>query len=1040
MSQTLQNQITYAKSMNGIVELSDGAGTTISNGTINTDNIDVDNFNATNFTSNNIIVDYMQILRDSNPTVNTALGFTVDVGLLVQNMIFQDTTRLYQIWNDTATNPIFQVDVSHNYITTETEHLYITSNFITIDAPQITFQNAGVNFTNSYLAIERLSTAGVIAALGDVINLNYLVQNLNYDNVLRRFYIYNDSGSNTPVVIDTSNNAITLTTSTFLISAGQLSVQATYYTIQDSIVQFPNSTVTFNSFLPTTSLTTGFADNTFITRIYADSRYPRLASQNAFTNLNTFNTNLPRSTLTTATLDAQFVTKGIADGFYGRLIVANTFTGTNQFNRGILPCTTWSTTNIQVGGLNTMGNRQTTSLDNVGIGVDTLKGDADPTGYIYSTGSRNTAVGNYALMQQGSGFDCVAIGFEAMKLTGLERIYGAGVSPSNCIAIGSGSQKVNLYGYDNISIGKNSLNNVGSGTSNIILGNNAGNGLGNVGSNVVIGSGAMPTSVDNGITCIGAGALGAAVGTCGTGTFIGFNAGRNNSNGNSNTFVGANAGLNNTGGANNQCFGVYAGRLSLSTGNFMTAIGYDSKCVQSNEFSIGGESYTERAELTLPNKVRLNCCQTVGSVATYNVSWRSNENIIVTTATTNFINLPIATYTDGLHVGATFNIIRSSGSTSNMYIVANGTETINYEGVSVVSFPIDSWVQSVSVTCIGFTAGADMWAVCRYNNRVSLATDSKKLQTLTNSSNVNYPMCFTTIATTGYNNVYANASMYYNPSTSEMTVPNLTVSGILTGTATSSTFATLTNRAGSSTTYSMIFSNGLGSILGALGGVTDLTYNPVTKLLNMGPTGSAQGTIQSYISKSTVYQYYEASDLITTATTLGAYYSYIPFTMKTAAAYSITLPVIDSASVGTQITFKRIGGSLQALSITAQGNQPTYLSGNARGTTTASNILVSASQGSSTIVATETGDVGAGTFTNVAGSVTITVVTQSSGTLTIGHIINLNGNVRFITAYLTGLGGASNTTYTVNTAIAGANTGAAYSTSLTYGWCVTTVA
>jgi hypothetical protein len=731
----------------------------------------------------------------------------------------------------------------------------------------------------------------------------------------------------------------------------------------------------FNTALPTSTLS-ATADNQLITRLYADSRFPRLAAQNAFTNLNTFNTNLPRSTLSTATLDAQFVTKGIADGFYGRLAGANTFTSTNQFNRGILPCTSWSTTNIQVGGLDIQGNRQATSLDNVGIGVDTLKGDADPSGYIYSTGSRNTAVGNYALMQQGSGSDCCSFGFEAMKLTGLERIYGAGVSPSNCIAIGSGSQKINLYGYDNISIGKNSLNNVGSGTSNIILGNNAGNALGNVGSNVVLGSGAMPSAVDNGITCIGSGALGAAVGVCNSGTFIGNNAGRNNANGNSNTFIGANAGLNNTGGSSNQCLGVYAGRLSSSTGNYMTAIGYDSKCVQSNEFSIGGESFTERAELTLPNKVRLSCNQTVGAVATYNVSWRSNENIIVTTATTTQINLPIATYTDGLHVGATFNIIRSSGSTSNMNIVANGTETINYEGVSVTSVPIDSWLQSISVTCIGYTAGANMWAVCRYNNRVTLATDAKKLQTVTDSSNVDYPMCFTTIATTGYNHVYANAN---------------------------------------------------------------LTYNPLTKLLNTGPIGSAQGTIQSYISKSTTYQYYEQSDLIIAATTLGAYYSYIPFTMKTAAAYAITLPVIDSASVGTQITFKRIGGSLQALSITAQGNQPTFLSGNVRGTTTATNILVSASQSCSTIVATETGDVGEGTFTNAAGSATITVVTQTSGTITMGQIINCNGNVRYITAYITGNGAGANSTYSINALIATANTGQPYTTSLTYGWAIVSV-
>jgi len=50
MSQTLQNQILLAKSMNGIVTLSDGAGTTITNGTINTSNVNTNNMTANNLT------------------------------------------------------------------------------------------------------------------------------------------------------------------------------------------------------------------------------------------------------------------------------------------------------------------------------------------------------------------------------------------------------------------------------------------------------------------------------------------------------------------------------------------------------------------------------------------------------------------------------------------------------------------------------------------------------------------------------------------------------------------------------------------------------------------------------------------------------------------------------------------------------------------------------------------------------------------------------------------------------------------------------
>jgi hypothetical protein len=159
--------------------------------------------------------------------------------------------------------------------------------------------------------------------------------------------------------------------------------------------------------------------------------------------------------------------------------------------------------------------------------------------------------------------------------------------------------------------------------------------------------------------------------------------------------------------------------------------------------------------------------------------------------------------------------------------------------------------------------------------------------------------------------------------------------------------------------------------------------------------------------------------------------------MKTASAYAVTVPQITSLNVGTQLVFKRIGGSLQTLSLTTISNQPTFLSGNAIGTTTATNVIISATQSCCKIIATQTQNAGTGTVTNIAGSDTITIVTQTSGTLSIGGVINFNGNVRYITAYGTGLGGLG--TYTVNAVIAGANSDQSYTSSLTYGWCVESV-
>lgn len=61
MSQTLQNQILLAKSMNGIVTLSDGAGTTITNGSINTSNVNSSNVNSTNISTNNLSLSVLDL-------------------------------------------------------------------------------------------------------------------------------------------------------------------------------------------------------------------------------------------------------------------------------------------------------------------------------------------------------------------------------------------------------------------------------------------------------------------------------------------------------------------------------------------------------------------------------------------------------------------------------------------------------------------------------------------------------------------------------------------------------------------------------------------------------------------------------------------------------------------------------------------------------------------------------------------------------------------------------------------------------------------
>jgi hypothetical protein len=83
-----------------------------------------------------------------------------------------------------------------------------------------------------------------------------------------------------------------------------------------------------------------------------------------------------------------------------------------------------------------MANRQATSVNNIGIGLSSLIGDSNPAGYFYNTGTKNVAIGNFAMEKMDGGSSCIAIGFQSMQNVSQQRIFGAGVFPSRCIAIG----------------------------------------------------------------------------------------------------------------------------------------------------------------------------------------------------------------------------------------------------------------------------------------------------------------------------------------------------------------------------------------------------------------------------------------------------------------------------------------------------------------------------------------------------------------------------------------------------------------------------
>jgi hypothetical protein len=952
---TLTNVAINARSMNGLITISDGTAILEDGNFTTTGDLTVDNLLCNTFSTQNMLVNYMQILRDSNPTVNTALGFTVDIGLLVQNMIFNDITRLYQIWNDTATSAVFQVDVSNNFI---------------------------------------------------------------------------DFGG----------------------------------------------TARFNSFLPTSTLT--------------------------------------------PTTNTQLITKVFADTTYGQLAVANTWSQTNTFSRGIVPRRfAGNGTDYQISN-NAMINRQGGSQNNIGIGISTLEGDNVSAGYFYNTGSRNTCCGHFALQKLDGGNDNVAIGYQALQNAGGQRIYGAGITPNRCVAIGAGSQKTNLYGSDNISIGFNSLSNVGSGASNIILGSNVGGGLTNVGSNIVIGTGAMPTAQDNGVVVIGLNALRFATGQCNRGVFIGENAGQSNNNGNANTFLGGQSGTANTTGSQNICIGTFSGRLSSATSNYMICIGYDSKAIQSNEFVLGGESFTERAELTLPNKTRLACNQSPTG-ATINLSFRSNENVQLTDATTSTINLPSPT---DASVGTKFYINRQvAGVSININAPAGQTLRLNQlNGTSIILSPyiMKAGMTNLTLLCIGSTAGGTNWLVLLPS--IANGADELYLSSVIPLPTLNYSIPFGGITTTDYQPMFMdNADLNFQPSTGTLSTQNLLVSSITVNnlllnnkytlgaqyatptagsvnlsfndpeylileaspvvtniilprpviTSNIGTKFTIVNRNSNVPTRTVtaftgefiydfntqqttntfsLDKKGIAEFLCVgLSSTSTTTWVVLNRDDNLVLTGNIAQTITGNKTFSNIvstgefkgkqFMYQSQNTHILGATTLtNPLSSYYTFAMKTAAGYAITLPEITASNVGTMIVLKRLGGSLQILQITATGSQPFFALTNALGTMTQTNTIITAAQNCAQIVAIVSQEAVAncGLFSNTAGSTTINVTIQNSGWITIGGRLNLFGNIRHVTAFGTGNGGTG--TYTVDSALP-VNVNQFYSQILSYGWSATSV-
>lgn len=258
-----------------------------------------------------------------------------------------------------------------------------------------------------------------------------------------------------------------------------------------------------------------------------------------------------------------------------------------------------------------------------------------------------------------------------------------------------------------------------------------------------------------------------------------------------------------------------------------------------------------------------------------------------------------------------------------------------------------------------------------------IASYNRQFQALANSTNASFPVAFSPSSTGSINGIYTDPGISYNPSTNTLNVDNIIANSITTTT-------------------------------------------PI--LLEQSPVITVTTTANI------------------TVTMASPYYNTYQFSNMSAFVVTYNLPIITAALVGWAFKVKRLYGSnlnVCTFNPSSVSPQPIVFDGVGVPSTAAYNMTAAQSLFAFEAIQTQLAGI-TGTFTNVAGSTTITINSVSGNILFLGGTIFLAGNVnanRIITAYGTGKGGTG--TYTVNTAITLANTAQTYTSVASYGFVLT---
>lgn len=761
MSQTLQNQIIMAKSMNGVVELSDGAGTVITNGTVSTGNISGENITG-NTISGSSFSTVDKSVMDAVITIATSANEYVWAYNQPQNIVFTGTIAqtfflpsvttanlgtTITIFKSTGTMSIqTQITDPPEYIQTESNdqlEIYPVSSLVTV------------------IALTAISTTGSVWAV-----------------------IYSQSPNR--------NISATLTdTQTF---TGGVKTFNTDTTFSGSRTVTANSQFVFNNTLPTSTRTPTTATQ-LITKTYADGI---LGRSNAWTNSNSFNTLLPTSTITPTT-NAQLVTKVYTDGIVGRY---NEWTGINNYN-DILPTsnltptsgTMFSTKNYVDNivsrvnswvGTNTYNFLLPTStlvptlgvsftnktyvdsaislaipasllpLNNAWSGINTFNNNLlmGSSGYFlpyYPSTNTSYRMGVDSMVYQtANSTNNLVWGTNALQgvsAQGANNKVRQGVYIGNNVAQGLyviDGDMVNNHCDNNVVIGHGACSGQNFNTRNsVVLGANSGSGISLIadccfiGTNIgtqsgffatqctVIGSGNCPSIVETSLsTVVGSnnslaglansstiyGANNLTIGAAnGSGVLIGSQCGANLATDAGALIIGARSGNSLTTGFVNQIYGADSDMISTATnvslhGSNILYTGQD------NTFYIGGNWAGLYQDLLVANKNRFLCNRLITEIDT----WLNNEDpehIIVGNNTVENIYLPTPVTPN---IGTRFTFVKSYSPPVAVSIISSSGLTILSSNANATSYDFGVNQTFVTLICTDITGTA--WVVSSEQN------------------------------------------------------------------------------------------------------------------------------------------------------------------------------------------------------------------------------------------------------------------------------------------------------------------------------------